>query len=154
VAFLPTAPAGQWKYESRPIGAQLWASFFDICVVGLAAGSGEYAFGTGGDSPVFGIPALVLMAAILIRARRIGVWADGDRIAVQNLWRTYEFGWAEVATVEALGWAPQTPPRCVFRMHQGSAVRALGVPLALSGASDVARDLAQVSRSPVKVVDR
>jgi len=106
---------------------------------------------------IWGGVAAALLVPVAVRARRIGIWADADRVVVRNFFFSYELKWADVSRLETVGWQMPsripipTPPWCVFRTRRRLGVVARGLPL--FSASDATYDLTKVSRTPVEVVD-
>ena len=153
--FLPTAPAGEWDYWRRPMGAQLLNSFFRLVCAAFPFATAEFLIGRS-SREILAAPAVVVVAAVLIRARRIGVWADADRVVVQNFWLTHEFKWADVASVQnsGLDWGPPLISSWwVFRMRSyGGAIISEGRPI--FGASDATDELVAVSRTAVEITDK
>jgi hypothetical protein len=155
MSLFPTAPTGNWDYSCRPIGAQLVNSLLRLACAVFAYVTAEVFIGKS-SREILAAPAGVLVAAIVIRARRIGVWADAERVVVQNFWLTHEFKWADVSSVENSGfdWGPGSLPRSwwVFRMRNyGGAVISEGRPL--FGAADATDDLVAVSGTAVEITD-
>jgi uncharacterized membrane protein YdbT with pleckstrin-like domain len=71
-----------------------------------------------------GIAGALLLGVVAVRASRVGVWADPDRVVVQNLWFTHEFNWADVSRIEVWGWRQglRRSTNWVFRMRDGRGI--------------------------------
>lgn len=103
------------------------------------------------------VAGIVLLVLVAVRACRIGVWADADRVVVQNLWFTHEFNWADVSRIEVSGWRQgdrYAPKRWWFRMHDGKSIMASGLLPLYEVMSDAKDDLLATPRTRVEYSER
>jgi hypothetical protein len=148
----PTPPSDGWRFSCQPIGAQLFACVGPWLAVFVVVGgvvlltNSEHTF-----RAVIGIASAVVLPLALIRARRIGVWADADRVVVRNFWKTHEFDWIDVSRIGIRGFtmnATGTPGRYwIFRMHDGHGVISQALPF--SAPKDKTHELAVTARTRV-----
>jgi len=103
---------------------------------------------THGRVKVVGVlAAIALVTIVAARARRIGVWADSERVVVQNFWMTHEFFWADVVRVKAFQGSRSRA--WVFEMRDGHRVWAQALPF--MDAFSATHRLASVARIPIEI---
>ena len=141
----PTPPKGEWVFSCQPIGGALQAAFIpvtaalSIALVLIRVSHGSLGIG----ATIVGVG---LVVGVLVRTRRIGVWADSERVVVQNFWRTYELSWIDVVRVRYVSGRYRA---WIFDRREGRGIGAEGVPM--RHVSWETHRLASAARTPVEV---